>query len=591
MLHRLFCFRHRPKGFPEMPDCTHKENSGFRCSELSLQDVRRIHNKYYQDNDLNSKKNYILQHATVSSAKRSRLPGGGISRKKVSTTYHLPKQREGKITNIKVCRAAFLRILQESRNRVQNLCQKYLEHGITPRETRGGARNIEKYQLKKQSVMNFIKSFRALQKHYCRSKNIIRQYLSSELSISKMWKMYDEANNDEALKVNLEFFRKVFNENFNIGFNAPYVDKCSTCTRLENQINAETDQVKRGQFQLELKAHKARADKFYELLKEDSNNELVLSYDCQKNMPMPKIPDQAAYYKRQLYFYNFTICEGSSGSVQNKTNTFCYVWTEDVYPKASNQIVSAVHHRLQNSQLDGVTTVKLFSDGCGGQNKNTAMIGMISQWLLTDAPANVKKVILYFPVVGHSFIPPDRVFGILEREFKSSSVILNPHEYEKFMLKHCTVIHLGEECQVHDWKKMIEATHKTTTNWHFQFQKAKKIVISRSKDKKSALVRGEPHYVFEVGTPKSLLKKGKNWSRSEKIEVPKGNEVKPAKIQDVLSLLLLHFGESWRDNPNLEYFTQLLHSNEELDDLVHNEDDSEDVLEDLEIPPQDEVVV
>lgn len=30
---------------------------------------------------------------------------------------------------------------------------------------------------------------------------------------------------------------------------------------------------------------------------------LTLSYDCQKNLVLPKVPDQSAYYGRQAYFY------------------------------------------------------------------------------------------------------------------------------------------------------------------------------------------------------------------------------------------------------------------------------------------------
>nr|CAD7203587.1 unnamed protein product [Timema douglasi] len=58
-----------------------------------------------------------------------------------------------------------------------------------------------------------------------------------------------------------------------------------------------------------------------------------------------------------------------------------------------------------------------------------AMIAMLSRWLLLEAPISVKKIILYFPIVGHSFIPPDRVFGNLERQFRTKSVIDNPDGY------------------------------------------------------------------------------------------------------------------------------------------------------------------
>lgn len=78
-----------------------------------------------------------------------------------------------------------------------------------------------------------------------------------------------------------------------------------------------------------LRVHKLRA----QALRSQETNALIISYDCQKNVPLPKLPNQATYYSRQLYHYNFTVCIGSS------------------------------------------------HDGCSDQNKNNTMVGMVSYWL------------------------------------------------------------------------------------------------------------------------------------------------------------------------------------------------------------------
>ncbi|KAL1509952.1 hypothetical protein ABEB36_004616 [Hypothenemus hampei] len=52
------------------------------------------------------------------------------------------------------------------------------------------------------------------------------------------------------------------------------------------------------------------------------------------------------------------------------------------------------------------------------------MIGMASSWLLT-APPNIQSVEIIFPVTRHSYIPPDRIFGFIEKEIKK-------HEGEPF---------------------------------------------------------------------------------------------------------------------------------------------------------------
>lgn len=56
----------------------------------------------------------------------------------VSINFVLPNQVEGVIRNAKVCRPAFSGILQESRDRMQRLCKKYLQEVITPAESCGG---------------------------------------------------------------------------------------------------------------------------------------------------------------------------------------------------------------------------------------------------------------------------------------------------------------------------------------------------------------------------------------------------------------------------------------------------------------------
>lgn len=97
---------------------------------------------------------------------------------------------------------------------------------------------------------------------------------------------------------------------------------------------------------IESRIRKLRAKAFYKLLKDGSEDILILSFDCQKNQPCPKVPDQGAYYSRQLYVYNFTAVIGNSKAPLSVKNTFIYTWTEDVLPKASNEIASAVFHCL-----------------------------------------------------------------------------------------------------------------------------------------------------------------------------------------------------------------------------------------------------
>lgn len=583
----LFRCRHVAKGLPKKPDCHHR-GATYRCAELSMQDIRKIHERYYCKPDLQWKQNFILQHVSVKTPKRKCVPENMDRRRNVSTEFVLPKQRDGITSNVRVCRAAFMSILQETKDRLNRLCQKYLQTGVTPKETRGGDRRTVKYLPKRQSVKEFIKTFRPIQSHYTRGKNLKRQYLPSELNIKKMWSMYSEQHKND-VSVDYDYFRTIFTENFNISFSSPYLDKCSTCCCFESKILAEKDKKKKGDLKLQLKVHKTRADAFYKRLRLETPNSLIFSYDCQKNLVLPKVPDQAAYYSRQLYLYNFTICQGLSSSPQNKDNTFSYFWTENEFAKGCNQIASALHHRLCCSNLEEVTQIKLFSDGCGGQNKNKGMLGMLSHWLLFEAPKNVQKIVLWFPIVGHSFIPPDRVFGKMERSFKKRSVIESPEDYINIMKEYTTGIHLGEDFCVKDWKAYSDNILKQPGQWHFQFQKSKKITITRSDTNKNVLVDGCQFYNTDANMPRSICRKGKNFRNNGHIEtIEKGIIVKQAKLQDVRKLLVLHFGENWAENEKLRFFKDVL----QKDTIVETENDGDgdsDVVSDFELPEDNEL--
>nr|CAI5868926.1 unnamed protein product [Callosobruchus analis] len=65
-------------------------------------------------------------------------------------------------------------------------------------------------------------------------------------------------------------------------------------------------------------------------------------------------------------------------------------WSQD--RRISNEIASAVFYVLER--------VRLVADGCGGQNKNSTMVGMVQYWL-QYSPSHIKYLQLAYPVVGH----------------------------------------------------------------------------------------------------------------------------------------------------------------------------------------------
>ncbi|KAJ8892496.1 hypothetical protein PR048_005076 [Dryococelus australis] len=270
-----------------------------------------------------------------------------------------------------------------------------------------------------------------------------------------------------------------------------------------------------------------------------------------------------------VVLYNYTICQESSPDSQSVRNTFCYVFTEVSLKKGSNEIASALYHCLQNTDLVDIHSIHLFADGCGGQNKNKNLIGMVSKRF---------KVLLVFPVVGHSFIPLDCVFRKIERALKKMPKSVDPIEYTSVISKFGSVIHLGDDCSVYDWKSAVDDVLNPQTSWHFQFQKSKRIILTCSNDG-SVVVQGEPNFMIEVGQRKSIVKRGKRLTRLKLTNIAKGIQLGGPKLVDVCRLLTTHFGDQWESVERLRYYKTVLQANEEATAVEDNDTDF-DVLPD-----------
>lgn len=134
---------------------------------------------------------------------------------------------------------------------------------------------------------------------------------------------------------------------------------------MTEKIKTSTEPDKKQEYIVQKRIHSLKAKAFYNLLKTEDENILVMSFDCQKNMMLPKLPDQSSYFSRQINFYNFSVVVGTSKGKLEHKNVFMYYWNEAERPKSSNEITSAVFHTLCIIDIpDRITTIRLFADGC-----------------------------------------------------------------------------------------------------------------------------------------------------------------------------------------------------------------------------------
>ncbi|CAB3232297.1 unnamed protein product [Arctia plantaginis] len=183
---------------------------------------------------------------------------------------------------------------------------------------------------------------------------------------------------------------------------------------------------------------------------------------------------------------------------------------------------------------------------------------MLCKYLKDYAPERIKSVELLFPVVGHSFLPPDRVFAQIEKNIKKNEVITNPQDYYKIFNEHGTVLKLGSEIIVQDWKEASTEILKGTNAMHFSIKQCKRFFIKRNKQKLNVLVRAEESYHNALGTYKNICKKNKTVSLINPKNKHMNVAVKKEKRYDVIKFLKAHYGDQWELLPDLEYYKNVI---------------------------------
>ena len=113
---------------------------------------------------------------------------------------------------------------------------------------------------------------------------------------------------------------------------------------------------------------------------------------------------------------------------QSIEGTYIYTWLETKAGRGVIECASAVLDFLKHideklfAEGSEKKVLRLFSDACSSQNKNSVMISVIAMFL--QSCRSFTEVIHYFPVRGHSYMPLDRVFGQIEKTLRKKDTVL-----------------------------------------------------------------------------------------------------------------------------------------------------------------------
>lgn len=341
-----------------------------------------------------------------------------------------------------ICKKAFCSLHGISSNRVDRIAAHAAVNITSPPDLRGrhGKHRQVSEEIRAQ-IDEHIKSFPRRRSHYGRNDNAKKYYLSAELNISKMHMLYLQKYEPENFLViesgrpcrpvvKYDFYSLYFKTHYNISFGSPRVDTCETCDRLFNETQSATEDDQKKRLKLEKDLHVRKAEAFYTVLREksalakDDAATETLCFDFQQNLPLPHVPAGDVFYKRQLWVFNFGIHSASTGK------TTCYVYDEMTGKKGANEVVSFLNHYVENFLPSTVTTLNLFSDNCAAQNKNNVMVQNL---FVLAAKQRFQNITHHFPLPGHSFLPCDRSFGLIEQEKRKRERVHTPEEWERLV--------------------------------------------------------------------------------------------------------------------------------------------------------------
>lgn len=328
------------------------------------------------------------------------------------------------LNDVRVCAGFFKNLLQIDSRRSMLALKKFRTLNI--QDMRGIFAHPKLSNEKEKFIIDLIKSIPKYVSHYCREVSSSK-YLGSEWDLAKLHRLctslWSEKNPNQS-PVSISKFTEVFNR-FNLKFKGRNKDTCNICDVLDMRRKAGDD-VKEMIDKHHDKALSLRKLMFQDLEAAVNDDSLeVLTFDFQKVQPLPRLETNLVYYLRKLSHLNFGIHSGKM------KQGFFYPWLENQAGRGADQVGSCLRHHITEFVKTPVKTLIMYSDCCGGQNRNYKLC-LILKKILDEHPS-LNTIKLRFLQSGHSFLPNDQEFGHYERLIQKQQQIELPSDYVNLM--------------------------------------------------------------------------------------------------------------------------------------------------------------
>lgn len=385
------------------------------CFEITEVRRRAIFD-FYWSLDVRRRSDWLIRCAKVGSVRRKRKKDS--EKRNATVDYYINDGEDHK----KVCQKFILSTLDITQRHL-NYVLTNVNEGMSLKDSRTRIASNKYSESAKENVRKFIESLPACPSHYNRKKSK-RMYLSQDLrNLSNLFRIYETncKKNDEEI-VSEAIFRKIFNEEYDLGFHTPKKDKCVMCTKAENSANEMSEDEKNAlKKHVDEKEASYRRFKAHQTLKDAKT--VCCSFDLQKVLNTPFGESMLLYYSRKYAVLNFTVYESITQEV------YCFTWGECDGKRGSNEMATCLYLYLQELDKKGFETALLYCDSCTGQNKNRVVLSVLNYFLLKSE--NLQVIQINYLLPGHTYMPADSVHATIESEVKKI-IVWSPTQWASY---------------------------------------------------------------------------------------------------------------------------------------------------------------
>lgn len=218
-----------------------------------------------------------------------------------------------------------------------------------------------------------------------------------------------------------------------------------------------------------------------------------------------------------------------------------YVWSENIASRGGQEVGSCLIKHFKNGISNDTKKIILYSDSCGGQNRNIKVTLLLKKFLSENE--NVQEIEQKFFVSGHSYNSCDRCFSLIEKRKRFVGDVFTPN----------------------DWLNVIESSKVSSPKFHITPMQAEdftssydleKLIVNRKVDVQKGkinwfgfrIIRHEKDELFHINAEENgvskiinIKKKGIDENIFRQLHMkclyPDGKEICQKKYEDLMALL------------------------------------------------------